>query len=560
MSRSIRAAMMTLIVALATMSLTACDSIPESGPVREGLESLDQGERGVLFNPSGPVIGADQEAIVRGFVRAASSSTNDYEVAREFLTPTYADNWDPTLGVLINEGAQQFESLEPGIAMLSLRVAATIDGSGIMTPAEPGRQTEVQFELTQVEGQWRISSAPAGIILDRNTFSTVWTTRQLHFVTEDQRLVPEVRWFLNRPTLPTQIVRGLLEGPGELMAPVLHTAFPQGTRLTSSAVPVVDGVAVIDLSAELFDADEATMTLLKRQLASSLQAVTGVSGFQLTVHGTAIEQNFTPVSEDTVTSERQYATVIKDGQLSNISANALKPLDALSERVVGLAPTAVTLSVDRSAAAVLGATGVTWVGQHDMALVDERRGLLAPSLDPLGFVWTYASSAPGEVIATAPGRAPIALPLTWLDDSRVIALRVSTGGDRIAALIERNEQTEVLVAGIIRSEEGQPIALTESAPTQIWEEGAPIDLDWIGDTRFAVLSQTGLLGGSARVTIGEIGRFSVEAGAVAAGVSIGGGGGRALLRVLDDTGRVYAPQGSGWQQVLTEVDLLAKAG
>ena len=156
--------------------------MPDSGPVREGLESLDQGERGVLFNPSGPIPGADQETIVRGFVRAASSSEGDYEIARQFLAPTYADQWDPWSGVIVDEGAPQFQSPKEGVAVLSLRVVATVDGAGSMTPAEPGSHDDVQFEFAEVGGEWRIVSAPNGIILDRNTFMAVWAARTVYLL------------------------------------------------------------------------------------------------------------------------------------------------------------------------------------------------------------------------------------------------------------------------------------------------------------------------------------------------------------------------------------------
>ena len=51
--------------------------------------------------------------------------------------------------------------------------------------------------------------------------------------------------------------------------------------------------------------------------------------------------------------------------------------------------------------------------------------------------------------------------------------------------------------------------------------GAPIDLDWISDNRFVMLSETGILGGSAKVTIGEVsGRFPATSGAVSGGASV----------------------------------------
>ena len=86
--RSVRARLrrvsaVVLAAALAA-GLGACQAVPGTGPVQEGLARLDQGEQQLEFNPGLPIEGADQEAIVRGFIRAATSSANDYEIAREF--------------------------------------------------------------------------------------------------------------------------------------------------------------------------------------------------------------------------------------------------------------------------------------------------------------------------------------------------------------------------------------------------------------------------------------------------------------------------------------------
>ncbi|MFC7766173.1 GerMN domain-containing protein [Leucobacter soli] len=106
----------------------------------------------------------------------------------------------------------------------------------------------MRFEFTQVGGEWRISSAPNGVILDRISFSAVWTNRQLYFLTPDNRLVAETRWFLNRATLSTQIISGLLDGPNEADAQALRTGFPSGTTLASDSVPVNGGIARIEFS------------------------------------------------------------------------------------------------------------------------------------------------------------------------------------------------------------------------------------------------------------------------------------------------------------------------
>lgn len=554
-----------VIASIAALSLAACDAVPDSGPVREGLTNLEQAERSVFLNPQGPTKDADQESIVRGFVRAASAPINDYETAREFLAPTYADQWDPSLGAIVTEGTQQVQNTKEGVAVLSMHVVSTVDAGGTMRPAAPGESAEVQFEMAQVNGQWRIVSAPNGIIIERSTFSMVWTTRQLYFVSPDQRLVSDVRWVLSQQPalLPTQIVRGLIAGPSALMAGAVTTAFPEGTTLTGRDIPTVDGTAVIDCSAELLDADDATIANLTRQLSTSLQGLPGVMRFQIAVQGEVLGGGDVALSEEQPAGEFQRIAVLKEGTFGLAVGGTLDPLSGLSDRVVGLAPKAATVAPDLASVAVLHSGGVNLVTDDQSILLDDRPGLVAPSIDMLGYIWTYSAADVEEVSVSSPGVQRVDLPAPWLNGRSAKAVRVSVGGNRIAALVsDQAGGSMVLVAGIVRNGEGAPVGFTENANIQMWDPGAPIDLDWISDSRFVLLSETGLLGGSAKVTIGEVsGRFPTDSGSISGGVSISGGGSsRALLRVLDDQQRMFAPQGSGWQQLMKDVDLIAKVG
>lgn len=553
-----------MIAVSAILSLAACSAVPDSGPVREGLSSLTQVERGVFLNPQGPAMDADQESIVRGFVRATSSHVNNYEIAREFLAPSYAEQWEPSLGVIVNDGVREYKSSEPGIGVLTLHVAATVDAGGTMKPGQPGEVAEVQFELTQVDGQWRIVSAPAGIIIDRSTFSMVWTTRQLYFASPDQRLVQETRWVLNQPSLlPSQIVTGLIAGPSALMMGAVSTAFPEGTRLMSRTISVVDGTAVIDCSAELLDADEATIATITRQIASSLQGLPGIARFQLAVGGAVIGGGDVSISEDQPAGEFQSVAVLKEGVFGVAVGGTLDPLDGLSERIVGLAPIAASVAPDLGSVVVLHSGGVSLVNTELSVVIDDRPGQIAPSIDALGYVWTLSKSAANEVSVSLPTSRRVSLHAPWLDNRAVKAMSISMGGNRIAVLLDDGAGgSMVLVAGIIRDAVGTPVGLTEQTSTELWDSGAPLDLDWMSDSRFVLLSETGLLGGSAKVTVGEVsGRFPSDSGTVSGGQTISGSsGGRAQLRVLDDQNRLLAPQGSGWQQLMDDVDLLAKVG
>ena len=556
-----------LAASCAALSLAACDAVPDSGPVREGLPNLAQAERGVFINPQGPAKDADPESIVRGFVRAASSNLNDYEIARQFLAPTYADQWDPSSGALIYDGAPVFDAKDEGVAGLSVHAAGALDAGGTLKLAGPDTMTDVRFELAKVRGEWRIASAPNGIIIDRSNFSSVWETRQLYFLSPDQRLVSELRWMItDRSSLPsqmvTQIVQRLLGGPSAAMAGAIGTAFPAGTTLTSLAVPVVDGTAVIDLSTEIFDADETAMSAIKRQLAVSLQGLPGVVRFQITASGSVLGGGDVAASEDASASDFQRVVLLKDDDFGASVGDSLSALPGVSEQVVALSPTAVSVAVDLGAAAVQHAGGVSWVADGQSVVIDNRQGLLPPSLDPLGYIWSYSSSEPGEMLVTKPGASRTELEPSWLGSLKVKTMRVSTGGNRLAVLVSSDGASEVWVAGIIRDEKGAPVGLTEATTVPLQEPGAPIDLDWIGDNRFVLLSETGLLGGSAKITVGEVsGRFPIASGSVSGGLSISAcGSSRSMLRVLDDQHRMFKPQGSGWQQLMADVDLIAKLG
>lgn len=546
------------LVAAVGLLLTACQAIPDSGPVREGLTNLDQVDQPVQFNPGGPAQGASQEDIVRGFVRAASSASNDYEIAREFLTPAYAQEWNPLLGVLVDQGTQEYTDRGGNIGVLELAGVAAVDDQGTLTPIPPGTPTEVRFELERVNGQWRIASAPAGIILDRSTFQAVWSPKQLAFLSPDDRIVPETRWYLNRATLATQLVAGLLAGPSPEMVGAVRTAFPAGTKLASSSVPVQSGTARIDLTPELLQADQATMLLIKRQIAATLQAVPGVTRFELTVTGGVIDSGtVTAADPGTPANEHPSVAVLQHGVFGVVSGNQVKPLAGVGEQIAALDARFVDLATDEQSAVVRSPAGVSWVGGAEPLLLDTRLGLINPDYDRFGYVWSYATATPDQVLVVKPGGQSQLVHVPWLAGRTPTAIRVSRSGTRLAILVNESGQSAVLVTGVSRDASGQPIGLGKTATTELWASGTPLDIDWIDEQRFAVLTRAGT---NSRIAIGAPGNFSSEAGSVSGGVSLGGGGSRALLRVLDGSGRLFTPQGSGWQVQLSEVTLVAKSG
>ena len=537
--------------------LAGCAAIPAHGPVEVGLADLAQGEQQVQFNPSGPLVGSSQENLVRGFVLAATSSTDDYAVAREFLTPDYAQQWDPYAGVIVDEGTRPFRKGTDDTGLLSVSQSAEIDESGTMTPAHPGPSVDMRFEFEMVGNEWRIASAPAGIIVDRANFSSIWSAHQLYFVDRNGQLTPETRWFLNRAALPTEIVTELLEGPSSLFVTQVESAFPAGTEVRGDAVVVIDGIAQVDLTGFTppTHADERKML---DQLLASLQAVPGCSGVRLSIDGVVIaEDQETDQQSKPEARGRQLIGAREDG-FGPISNGVIHPMANLSSAITELEPDAVSLGKNDALAAVRHRGGVSLVTQAETIPVDSRAQLLEPSIDDWGWVWTVAADAPGLARLTADTGEQSDIRLPWSAEGEVAAVRVAPGGNLIAALVEDGPNSVVLVAGVTRDKDGKPIGIAEDGVEEMWATGTPIDLDWIDNTRFVTLTGTG--SSTSKVTVGGVGVFSYEQSSVSDGIQVSGSGGRAQIRVRSSAGFVFAPQGGGWQRVETDVLALATRG
>lgn len=547
------------IIALAigatlALVLSGCVTIPGSGKVEVGLTDLEQAEQFFQFTATGPVLDASQEDVVRGFVAAAVSSVDNYAVAREFLTTDYAAQWDPYFGVLVDEGGRSYRSDGEAAGVLSLSATAKIDSAGQMLPVEPGPATDLRFEFERVAGQWRLSSAPSGIILDKSQFVSIWAEQQLYFVGPGDVLVPQTRWFIARAALPTEIVSALVEGPRERMRESLHSGFPAGTALISKSVPVVDGRARIDMTAELLEASPQALAEVRAQLALSLQSVPGVNGFELLVEGTPLREPRGGIEPRTVT-EASLPAVLVDGELGTIAAGEFSPIEMYSDRIDELDPVAVSMSGDGGQVAVLNEHGVTLLDSDGNILADARAHQLAPSIDLFGYLWT--STAAGQLQARGSDGTPTPIAAPWLNGLEVSDIRLAPDGSRIAALVASERGAQLLVGGVVRDERGAPLRTTDEADTEMWITGKPVDFDWVGPSRLSVLSSDGK---TSKVTSGGPGRFSEPQGSVTGGRQISGGGARAHLRVLNNVGDLFSPQAAGWQRSDEDIQLLAKRG
>jgi hypothetical protein len=545
---------------VAAVVLTGCSGIPRSSGVNEGGEIAGPGTAEIEFLPVGPEVGADPTAILSGFIEAASSPQNDFAIARQFLTVGASETWNPSVVTLVDSGVRPSRQLSDTSISLGIDASAVLDAEGRFTQQQTPVRADMTYSFEQRGGQWRISTLPPGIVIDRNTFLQVFRQTSLYFLSPDnRRLVPDVRWFPSRASTTTRIVKALLAGPSAWLSSTgaASTAFPAGTRLVADAVPVQNGVAVVDLDAQSLRASAAATSLMKIQLLASLTQVPNVKDVDLQILGSSQRVQGTSVAmAQMMPIVDGRPVVIRDGKLGKLSGTMVEPLPLLSTRGVDLTGiTAGTVSSDLATLALLSPEGV-WVTRAggDPIVVDSRPGLITPALDDYGNVWTVPRDNPTEVLAHAADGSQIAVAVPWSEASSIVALRLSLDGQRAVVMYVRGDRARVVVSSVARDERGNPTAL--GAPIDlVAPAGYPVDAVWLDAITVAVAGSGDA--GSANIIRQVVGGQSLNYAAVGSVASLSGGSAVAHLRELSPAGVLSQPSGTtSWLVNATEVTAL----
>jgi hypothetical protein len=538
----------------ALLALTGCGGIPTGGPVTAGDLVGDDVELDIGFAPQGPRAGAPQEEILQDFVNAATNPQGDYAVARQFLAENLTAEWDPdaTTYIRTGVGAPQRTS-ETGFDYL-ITTAAYVDRDGRYFEGDPSSAT-LPFSFVKEGDEWRISSAPPGIVLSADRFPLVFGEYALYYFDPTyQFLVPEIRWFPKRSSTSIRAVSALLAGQANWLSNgVLVSAFPDGTALGDGLVSIASGVATVDLTEEARDSTEVERDRMRQQLSSSLATVSSVI---LTVGGIQLPTPDAGSNAAVVNPTVEAAPlIVRDNELGFVTNDDLTPVAQISGKVGGLSPQAVTLGRGKLAAAALAPTGVYSVGANapEPLLVDGRPGLTAPSLDNTGFIWSVPESNASAIRVFELNGTEHEVTTSLPPDARVISLSVSRDGTRLLLYLSTGSGPELLVAGIIR-QQGLPTAIGETFALRAGS-ATPVDAAWVDERTVATLSRSGE---STFITSFEIGGPSETLGSLDSATQITGGrNGRDGLRVLTSDGEIFRTRGSSWQLTDATAQVLA---
>ncbi|MFT4229630.1 MAG: hypothetical protein QM602_05000, partial [Microbacterium sp.] len=397
MSRRILSA---LALGLAAVVLAACAGMPTAGSVQQGMSAADATDSTeIVFRPASPQQGATPAQIVEGFVAAGTSPSGGWAIAREYLAESIRQEWKPTAAVTVDSLADRvLAEIDEDSFAYTVSPVAEVDETGAYAETDAGSST-LPFELAkQADGEWRITELEDGIVLDRSLFPAVFRAYSLmYFDPSWQSLVPDVRWFAIRDNTVSRIVKELLDGaPSPWLTGAVVSAFPDDISAPTTVPVTSERVAHVEVPSSALALPPAQQARMQVQLEASL-ASANVADVVMTV-GT-IDLDVSPASVRSTRVDARPAVLTEDG-FGFLASDELQPIAGLTEGLSdspALADaTAIELSPDQDFAAVQLPSGDVVRLRDDQSFdtVDARTGLIAPSVDGFGYVWSVPGAHP----------------------------------------------------------------------------------------------------------------------------------------------------------------------
>ncbi|TPW98258.1 hypothetical protein FJ656_33780, partial [Schumannella luteola] len=398
-------------------------------------EPLDLGEDGgdIVTLAESPQDGATPTQLLAGFLTAQRAPQGNYSIARLYLTDDFRAVWSPTARVLISDTPLVPETVDEDTLQLDVSVQSIVNATGNYSELERPEAQTLQYEFARnADGEWRISGAPDGTLLSSTRFERAFGAYPIYFSDPSGAfLVPDVRWFPDTASRADRIVKELLTGQSPWYAGgVLVSAFPSGTRL-DGGVTISQGTATVDLAGDIASQDQSTRWRMQQQLVASLSALSEVSTVQMTVGGFPVDVGDGPHPETAPLVRTDPLGLAADG-FGYLSSQAVDRIAGISAPVESLGALGVTLARGGSAAAVRSAQGAWIVSASggDPVVVDTRAGLIDPSIDAEGYLWSAVGASADSIMAIDASGDSHALSSPNLDGA-IVALDVSRDGARL---------------------------------------------------------------------------------------------------------------------------------
>lgn len=568
---------------LMTLLLCGCTILASDPTIRPGLDvGRAAPERDLQVAPPGPRRDATPEQIVRDFIQALAGSGGDFVSAREFLSGDAVETWSPDARTVIFRRTVQVAPVEPmpdaadpdaddADAAGSGNEATAEDSTAAGTPPGPEQGAQVDngpdpsvrphplpplndgdrvlrlsaaawagvdrtgrfrelpqdttitsdIVLTQQEGQWRIRHLEPGFgrWIGTTDFDRVFDTYAVHYVYRaDRLLVPDVR-YIPTDRVATRLAQLQLGPVPDYLSLAVRDDIPLGARLAVGAVPIVGGVATVDLTGGSFGADPEARRRVWAQFVATLAQVRGVDRVQITLDGNPLEipgvesvrslgdLEFPQTAASLPTTPplvRQGVFMREFSTRPRTTETGGEPVPPRSASLPAIDERWHDLALSFTGGELAGVSGDAlsrWRNRFRYEVPRFATDLGRPCYDSQDVLWIggtgqlvrerlfYVNAAASPVDPLRSQATPVAA--SWLTGRRVLTCQVSPQGTRIAVISADGEggPSRLDIGTILRESNGLPTAVI--GPQPIAEQFAVVrDTVWLGETSLALLGQT----------------------------------------------------------------------
>ena len=477
-----------LTVALTTLA-AGCASLPTNSAPHV-IRSFAPEE--TETQAAGPKDGQESDLLLRDFYHASATPDSDYEAARAYLTEGASAAWDPSGQKLVVDsiGMTTLPGSSVGQRSYSVHgeVVGVVRSGGSYSPERGDYEATIDMEM--VDGQWRISSLPEGVVFERTELRNQYQPYNLYFFDQDDReLVTDRRWVHSRrETLASDLIGLLMEGPSERLRPALTGSLPSSVSYTGEQ----DGAYTFTGFAGVSEDERARFAA---QVVWTL-ATAGVTGpYELKADGQPLIDGTDVLDTDDFISASPLVETVGETKLYALAGGKIVRVDERSTQPVegslGAASDVIFADIakDGEWAAIFGKPGdaeddIFRVGKFDGSEAEVMRAgtFTRPAFEPdAAAVWTVAdgkrilrtvqSAATGSLTT---GEVKVELPDGV--DGNISVLRLSRTGTRVVMVIDGR-----LYTGIVRR---QPSG--ERSIVNVYEyahelSGSVISADWRPD-------------------------------------------------------------------------------
>ncbi len=572
---------MYLASVAAALVLAGCTTIPDN--------STPQVVQPVYVQPAdtsvgGPTPGADPRSIVQGFLTANADTDPNHTTAKAYLTRVGRGRWSDQTATVLDRpivGTVVFGKHRAGVAPDSGTItvsgfeAGTLDETGTYKPflrgngsGSGGGQLRQMFGLTKVDGEWRINTPPATLLVTTAQFQAFAQYAVYFFDASEQDLVPTPRYTQRsdpQVVVPWLVQQQLADQPPDQ----LNTAFPPGSasnvKVTVPPDPSDPSQPIVIEIPGASALDGASLDRLASQIGATLKQVPQVDRIRITDGGKPVR---IPSARGTVFSATavadRYQPVTPNNQLFFVHSGAV--YQGSGRRIPGKAGLGAygltSVAVTQASSGALEVAGVR--GPANDETLDIPSPHLAGSLVQTAVHGELSrpSWAPGRrevwigngsnlVRVTGP-KSVQSVPLNVPQGKatgQVVAVRISPDGGRVALVLKTGDSSQVYVGTIVRN--GNQVSVDNLQP--ISPQAVNItDVAWNDQfTMFATGGDT-IIGGEDQVYEVQCdgsdwtqrGNFELPGSPTSVTAASGS------EVVVSSRGSIYQQQGASWSALL----------